>query len=160
MDFNAIYEVISPYLGTGAIATAIVTVLGIAIKVVKLAKEAREAFTSTHSEAIDAFKKAIPKDLYISVEALTKSELAKITQEITKAVDERFLKQISANTELTQAIAVALMSIKSIPDSSKDKIAELLKIENKESTERLKVELIDNEVKTTVEETSEKVLLD
>ena len=36
----------------------------------------------------------------------------------------------------------------------------LLKIENKESTERLKVELIDNEVKTTVEETSEKVLLD
>ena len=38
--------------------------------------------TESQSEMLKAFKKAIPENLYISIESLAKTELNKITQEI------------------------------------------------------------------------------
>lgn len=145
MDFNAIYEAAKPYLGTGAIASAIVTIIAFAIKVIGVIKELRTSLASTESEAIKAFKKAIPESLYVSVESLTKAELAKIKDEIAKIVDEKFLKQIKENTELTQAIAAAILSMKAIPDSAKEKITEILELKEPKTTESLKLELLPTE---------------
>ena len=142
MDFNSIYEAIVPYLGTGAIAGAIITILGLAIKVLGFIKEAKGLFENTQNEAINAFKKALPKELYISVETLVKGELEKITTQIVGAVNDNWLKQIKDNTQLVQAIASALVTMRNIPDSSKLKIAELLDIKEVETTESLKVDLI------------------
>lgn len=159
MDFNTIYEVIKPYLGTGAIASGVVAILFFALKVLGVVKEIKTTFTSTENEALNAFKKAIPKELYLSVETITKTELAKITEGIKQVVDQKFLSQIKANTELTQAIASALITMKAIPDSSKKEIAKLLELKEVETTESLKVELLPVEEKT-VELSTEKVLID
>lgn len=145
MDFNTIYEAIAPYLGTGAIAGAILTILGLAFKVLGFIKEAKGLFQNTQNEAINAFKKALPKELYISIETLVKGELEKITTQIVGAVNDNWLNQIKSNTELVQAIASALVTMRSIPDSSKVKIAELLNIKEVETTDSLKVELIQVE---------------
>lgn len=142
MDFNSIYEAVKPYLGTGAIAGAIVTILALATKVLGFIKEAKGVFQSTQNEAVNAFKKALPKELYISVETLVKGELEKITTKIVSAVDDKILAQIKANTELMQAIASALVSMRTIPDSSKLEIAKLLELKEVKTTESLKVELI------------------
>lgn len=159
MDFNTIYETIKPYLGTGAIASAIITVLALAVKVFGLVKEARKTFASTENEMLNAFKKAIPNELYVSIESLTKTELNKILERVKEVVDEQFLSQIKANTELTQAIANALITMKTIPDSAKKTIAELLEIKEVKTTESLKVELLAGETETKVVK-KEEVLID
>lgn len=160
MDFNAIYQAIVPYLGTGAIATTIVTILALAFKVLKITKEAKSIFSSTHAESIAAFKKAIPESLYVSLESITKSELSKIITKIEEAVENKFLSQIKANTELTQAIASALVSLKAIPDSSKVKIAELLDIPEVETTESLKIDLLPVEETEKVKTPSKDIRID
>jgi hypothetical protein len=157
IDFNTIYEKFAPIVGTGTFATFITVALAIAYKVFKICKKAENTFTSTQALTIDAFKKAIPKELYVSVETLAKSELSKLKTEIMGAINENWLKQISSNTELTKAIAVALMSIKSIPDSSKEAIANLINISKPDTTESLKVDLIPIQ---EAETSAEKPLLD
>ena len=142
MDFNSIYETIAPYLSTGAIASAIIAIIGIVIKFARVMKDIKGSFSSTESEALKAFKKAIPESLYINLETITKTELAKIKEEFSAFIDEKFLAQIKANTELTQAIAAALCSMRSIPDSQKEIIKGLLELEEPKTTESLKVELI------------------
>ena len=157
MDFNTIYEAVKPYLGTGAIAGAIVTILGLVVKVLGFIKESKSLFESTQNEAINAFKKALPKELYISIETLAKTELNKITESIVSIVNDKVLGQIKANTELVQAIASALVTMRNIPDSAKVKIAELLEIKEVETTESLKVELLTIDEKT--EKKEDKTLL-
>lgn len=157
MDFNTIYEAVKPYLGTGAIAGAIVTILGLVVKVLGFIKESKSLFESTQNEAINAFKKALPKELYISIETLAKTELNKITESIVSIVNDKVLGQIKANTELTQAIASALVTMRNIPDSAKVKIAELLEIKEVETTESLKVELLSIDEKA--EKKEDKTLL-
>ena len=142
MDFNSIYETIAPYLSTGAIASAIIAIIGIVIKFARVMKDIKGSFSNTESEALKAFKKAIPESLYINLETITKTELAKIKEEFSAFIDEKFLAQIKANTELTQAIAAALCSMRSIPDSQKEIIKGLLELEEPKTTESLKVELI------------------
>ena len=159
MDFNTIYEVIKPYLGTGAIASGILAIFVFALKVLGVVKEIKTTFTSTENEAINAFKKAIPKELYLSIETITKTELAKIIEGIKQVVDQKFLSQIKANTELTQAIASALITMKAIPDSSKKEIAKLLEIKDVETTESLIVELLPIE-ETKPVKVSDKILID
>lgn len=159
MDFNTIYETIKPYLGTGAIASAIITVLALAVKVLGVIKDIKKTYANTENEALNAFKKAIPNELYVSIEKLAKDELNKILDKVKEVVDEQFLTQIKANTELTQAIANALITMKTIPDSAKKKIAELLEIKEVKTTESLKVELLTGETETKVLK-KEEVLID
>ena len=157
MDFNAFYEGIKNYLDIGTIATVIVSILSIVAYVTKSVKNIKDSFASTENEALKAFKAAIPKELYVSIESIAKKELSKITDEIKDIVNEKFLAQIKENTELTQAIAKALITIKSIPDSYKEDIAKLLEIKDAKTTGSLKVELLPEE---KIESTSANVLID
>lgn len=158
MDFNELYAIISPYLGTTGIATLIIGLFTIAVKVSGLIKAAKKAFSSTHNEAVEAFKKAIPPEIYIKLETIAKTELAKIKTEFTEAVEEKFITQIKANTELCRMIGYALLSMKAIPDSVKEQMSAMLDIEQPDTTESLKVELLPNgpeEVKEEKKNSSE-----
>ena len=147
MDFNTIYETVAPYLGTTTIAGLIIFVITVAVKLKQLFQRSGVSLKNLETEVATAFKKALPDKLYIEVEALTKKELGAITEHIKEVVDEKFLAQIKANTELTQAIAKALLSQKAIPDSAKEEIAALLEVEPTDTTQALKVELIKTEEK-------------
>lgn len=151
MDWNTIYEAVSPYLGTIMIAAEIIAVLTLIFKFVSFIKQAKAALLSTEREAIKVVKKAIPESLYLKVESLTKKELGEITEHFKELIDEKFLAQIKANTELTQAVAKALMSLKAMPDSTKAEIGKLLDIKPTDTKEAMKVELLPVE-----EETKEK----
>ncbi len=171
MDFNAIYEVVAPYLGTTGIAGLIVTIFAVFIKlrnvttssknkIDKLVADMRTSWNETENEALKAFKQALPKDLFISIESIAKTELSAIKEEIWNAVNEKWLGQITKNTDLTEAIALALIDNKTIPDSDKKLIAELLQINDAHTTKALKVELV--QVEEPGEEKQEKttVLID
>ena len=159
MDWNTIYEAVSPYLGTTTIAAGLIAVLTVILKTVSFLKQAKATLSGTESEAVKAFKKAIPESLYLQVEALTKKELGAITEHIKEIVDEKFLAQIKANTELTQAVAKALMSLKAMPDSTKEEIGKLLDIKPTDTKEQIKVELLPiAEEKKTEKQTAYPVL--
>lgn len=172
MDFNTIYEMVAPYLGTSGIVTIILTILIVLIRcrnIINKAEKRINAFIddiqykweTTESEALKAFKSALPKDLFINIESLAKEELSKIKNEIWNAVDERWLGQISKNTELTQAIASALLGNKTICDSDKEIIAKMLELDSN-TTKKLKVELIETKqkVETKEEKPINNVLID
>jgi hypothetical protein len=157
MDFNVFYSQAAPFLGTGTIAGIIIAVFAIIIKAKGAINDIRSAFKITENEALKAFKNALPKELSISLEALAKTELAKITESINQVVNNKFLSQIKANTELMQAVASALITMKAIPDSAKKDIAKLLEIKDVKTTESLKIELLPVEPEVV---SSEKVLID
>lgn len=170
MDFNSIYELVAPYLGTTGIAGIIIAVLTLYIKmrkilskgdteISKFIKDLQYKWDNTENEMLKAFKSALPSDLFINIETIAKKELSAIKEEIWNAVDEKWLGQISKNTELVQAIAKALLDNKTIPDSDKKDIADLLKIENSNTTKALKVSLLPVEEKVE-EKTETKVLID
>lgn len=152
MDWDTIYEAIAPYLGTTTIATGLIAVFAAIIKFVSFMKQAKAALSNTESEAVKAFKKAIPETMYLQIEALTKQELGAITEHFKQMIDEKFLSQIKANTELTQAVAKALMSLKALPDSTKEEIGKLLNVKPSDTVQAMKVELLpieEDKEKTT-----------
>lgn len=59
-----------------------------------------------------------------------------------------------------QVIATALASMKSLPDSEKEKIAQILKIDNIETTKSLKVELVPISEEPKKEVEKETILVD
>lgn len=122
-------------------------------------KQAKAALSNTESEAVKAFKKAIPETMYLQIEALTKQELGAITEHFKQMIDEKFLSQIKANTELTQAVAKALMSLKALPDSTKEEIGKLLNVKPSDTVQAMKVELLPiAEEKKTEKQTAYPVL--
>lgn len=142
MDFNTLYEIISPYIGTSGIALVAIGIIWFLLSAKKTLNSLGISFSNTENEVIKAFKKALPKELYVSIEALTKKELGKIIDKIETLVNDKFLNQIRENTEIIKAVALALVSIKSIPDSTKIQIIDLLDSKEKvETTESLKVDL-------------------
>jgi hypothetical protein len=171
MDFNTIYELVAPYLGTTGIVGIIITILTVFIKcrgVIKKSEKAinnfisdiKERWDNTESEALKAFKSALPKDLFINIETIAKSELSAIKEEIWNAVNEKWLGQITKNTDLTEAIALALIDNKTIPDSDKKLIAELLQINDAHTTKALKVELVQVEEPSEEKQEKTTVLID
>lgn len=145
VDFTMIYEAVQPYLGTAGTATAIVGFLCMVLKVVNLAKQAKKTFSTVHAESIETIKKAFPEQIIVSIEPIVKNSVEKIKLEILDAVNTNWLNQITANNELMKAIGGALCTMKALPDSEKEKIADLLKIEDIETTKSLKVEYIPTE---------------
>ena len=153
IDFNTIYNMATPYLGTSAIALLFIFLIYAFVKykgVVKTLKKEvsdfiakiKEDFENTENEALKAFKAALPNDLSINIESLTKREIAGIKEYFITAINDNWLKQMSTNSDLTRAMANALLSIKSIPDSSKEEISAILKLKDVETTDKLKVELL------------------
>ena len=152
MDFNSIYQAVAPYLGTGVISTALVGLIGIFCKGIKAFKEMKSTFKDTNAEAIDRFKKALPSELTVSLEAITKQEFSKIRAEIAADIKEQFIEPIKANTELCRAMAEALAVSKLTPDAYKEKIKEMLDLPEVETTNSLKVELNTEEKQDSTEE--------
>ncbi len=170
MDFNTLYNLVSPYLGTTGIVGIIIAGLLLYIKVRKVLTKGDKAISefikdlqgkwdSTENEMLKAFKSALPSDLFINIETIAKKELSAIKEEIWNAVDEKWLGQISKNTNLTQAIAKALLDNKTIPDSDKKDIAGLLNIDNANTTKGLKVSLLPIEEKVEVK-VKQEILVD
>lgn len=153
MDFNSIYQAVAPYLGTGVISTALVGLIGIFCKGIKAFKEMKSTFKDTNAEAIERFRKALPSELTVSLETITKQEFSKIRAEIAADIKEQFIEPIKANTELCRAMAEALAVSKLTPDAYKEKIKEMLDLPEVETTNSLKVEL-NTEEKGTNEETT------
>lgn len=151
MDFNSIYQAVAPYLGTGVISTALVGLIGIFCKGIKSFKEMKSTFKDTNAEAIDRFRKALPSELTVSLETITKQEFSKIRAEIAADIKEQFIEPIKANTDLCRAMAEALAVSKLTPDAYKEKIKEMLDLPEVETTNSLKVEL-NTEEKGTNEE--------
>lgn len=152
MDFNTIYAQVAPYVGTAGIAGLIVTVITVLVRLKQLFTKSGLSLKELESNVTNAFKQALPENLYIEIEAITKNELQSIVANIKTVVDEKFLKQIKENTELMQAMAKALMSMKSIPDSAKEEIGKMLELPVTDTAKAMKVELIKptkKEEKTT-----------
>lgn len=142
MDFNAIYDAVAPYLGTSGMAIAIITILSGLFKILSLSKQVKGLFKNVHAESLEVLKKAFPEEIIVSMQPIVKNEIEKVKLEILDAVNTNWLNQITANSELLQAIASALATQKTLPDSEKEKIAKLLKLDNIETTQSLKVELV------------------
>lgn len=164
MDFNSIYQAVAPYLGTGVIGTALVGLIGIFCKGIKAFKEMKSTFKDTNAEAIDRFRKALPNELTVSLETITKQEFSKIRAEIAADIKEQFIEPIKANTELCRAMAEALAVSKLTPDAYKEKIKEMLDLPEVETTNSLKVELNTEENKQNEEthgtKSENKILVD
>ena len=164
MDFNSIYQAVAPYLGTGMIGTALVGLIGIFCKGIKAVKEMKSTFKDTNAEAIDRFRKALPSELTVSLETITKQEFSKIRAEIAADIKEQFIEPIKANTELCRAMAEALAVSKLTPDAYKEKIKEMLDLPEVETTNSLKVELNTEENKPNGEapgtKSENKILVD
>lgn len=164
MDFNSIYQAVAPYLGTGVIGTALVGLIGIFCKGIKAFKEMKSTFKDTNAEAIDRFRKALPNELTVSLETITKQEFSKIRAEIAADIKEQFIEPIKSNTELCRAMAEALAVSKLTPDAYKEKIKEMLDLPEVETTNSLKVELNTEENKQNEEtqgtKSENKILVD
>ena len=164
MDFNSIYQAVAPYLGTGVIGTALVGLISIFCKGIKAFKEMKSTFKDTNAEAIDRFRKALPSELTVSLETITKQEFSKIRAEIAADIKEQFIEPIKANTELCRAMAEALAVSKLTPDAYKEKIKEMLDLPEVETTNSLKVELNTEEKRTNEEapgtKSENKILVD
>ena len=164
MDFNSIYQAVAPYLGTGVIGTALVGLISIFCKGIKAFKEMKSTFKDTNAEAIDRFRKALPSELTVSLETITKQEFSKIRAEIAADIKEQFIEPIKANTELCRAMAEALAVSKHTPDAYKEKIKEMLDLPEVETTNSLKVELNTEENKQNEEtpgtKSENKILVD
>lgn len=164
MDFNSIYQAVAPYLGTGVIGTALVGLISIFCKGIKAFKEMKSTFKDTNAEAIDRFRKALPSELTVSLETITKQEFSKIRAEIAADIKEQFIEPIKANTDLCRAMAEALAVSKLTPDAYKEKIKEMLDLPEVETTNSLKVELNTEEKETNGEaagtKSENKILVD
>lgn len=144
MDFNVILDVANPYLATGGILGSIGLILGIVAHASKTINNINSVFSNTSKKIEGSVKKVIPQTLYVKVEGVAREEFAKMRAELEKSVDKRCMEEIRKNTELVQAMALAMTSMKAIPDSQKELLAKHLEIKP-ETTEALVIDLISTE---------------
>ena len=160
MDFNALYEVLAPYLGATGIGTLIVGALTIFFKCWGAIKTFIGSFKDTSKMIEDGIKKVIPNQMYVKIETVAKNEFAKMKAELLQTVDEKWVKQIKVNTELMQAMALAMCSMKAIPDSQKELLAKFLEIKP-ETIETLVIDLLPEEANSTsVKEETQKIIIE
>jgi hypothetical protein len=126
MDFTQIWASISPYVSAGAIGTVVTATIGVVVKVVGAVKSAKTQLSETKQLAVDLFKTALPKDLTISIKKLAQDELKSLTASVTELINKQVIEPVKANTELQQAIAKALISLRSIPETLRTEISALI----------------------------------
>lgn len=148
MDFNTLYEIVAPYLGATGVGTLIVGALTIFFKCWGAIKTFIGSFKDTSKMIEDSIKKVIPNQMYVKIETVAKTEFAKMRTELLSTVEEKWVNQITENTELMKAIALALSSMKAIPDSQKKILAGYLEIKPK-TTEALIIDLLPEETNST-----------
>jgi len=164
MDFTQIWASISPYVSAGAIGTVITATIGIVVKVVGAVKSTKTQLSETKLLAIELFKTALPKDLTLSIKKLAQDELTSLTASVTELINEQVIEPVKANTELQQAIAKALISLRSIPETLRTEISALINEPTAvTTTESIKLELnteLQAEAETVKTTTSKKVYLE
>ena len=153
MDFNTIYAQVAPYVGTAGIAGLIVTVITVLVRLKQLFTKSGLSLKELENNVTNAFKQALPENLYIEIEAITENKLQSIVENIKTVVDEEL--QIKKIIELMQAMAKALMSMKSIPDSAKEEIGKMLELPVTDTAKAMKVELIKPTITKKEEKTTE-----
>lgn len=144
MDFNALYEILAPYIGATGIGTLIVSAFAILVKCSGAIKTFINSFKDTNDMIAENIKKVIPSQLYVKIENVAKSEFAKMKTELLNTVEEKWIEQMKSNTEVIMAIASAMCSMKAVPDSQKELLSQYLNIEPK-TTDALVVDIIPNE---------------
>lgn len=143
MDFNQILESIAPGLNLTVVGAAIAAIVTFVVKVRSLFKDIR-----LNSDISEVFKKALPKDLSVSVAKLAKSEIDRLIVEI-KA---EFTNAIRENTLLTKDVARGILSLRSIPDDLKHDIASHFGDTKLPAIETIKLELSKDIVEASVEQ--------
>lgn len=114
MEFNEIWNNIAPYVGTGSFLTGVGVIVGIVIKILQLLRDIKK-----NANFQSMFKQALPKDLTVSVTALTKNEIDKLADKI----ENKFIAPIKENTILLADVAKAVASLRSVPETYKENIA-------------------------------------
>ena len=147
MNFNVIFETLAPYLGTTTIGGTIIALVVAFVKIFASAKSLNGSIANIDKMITEGIKKVIPEKLYVKVEGVAKEEFAKMKAELLDAVDKNYLNAIKENTEVVKAVALALSSMKAIPDSQKEILAKYTETKP-ETTEALVVELVPVETET------------
>jgi len=144
MDFNQIIEQIAPGLNITAIGAAIAAIVTFAVKVKGLFSDLRK-----NSDVAELFKKALPKDLTISVAKLAKTEIDRLIAEVRG----EFTSAIRESAAIQKDLVMAMLSLRSIPDDLKNEIAKHYSDTKVTTVDAVKLELSQDIVSATVEET-------
>lgn len=110
MNFTNVWEAISPYINI----TALITALSGIIAVVCNIKRTMTAINK-RSDVTQLFSQALPKDLTVSVSKLAQQEIDRFIEQLKP----EFIDVVARNTELTECVAKAILSLRSIPDDLK-----------------------------------------
>jgi len=143
MDFNQIIEQIAPGLNITAIGAAVVAIVTFAVKVKGLFADLRK-----NSDVAELFKKALPKDLTVSVAKLAKSEIDRLIAEVRA----EFTSAIRESAAIQKDLVRAMLSLRSIPDDLKNEIAKHYSDAKITTVETVKLELSQDIAEAAVEE--------
>lgn len=132
MEFNEIWNTVAPYVGSGSFVAAVGVVIGIVVKILYVIRDIKNS-----ADIQNLFKQALPKDLTVSVTALAKSEIDKLTAEIKG----EFIAAIKENTVLVADVAKAVASLRSVPDTCKENIAKHCEGIQTNTVESIKLEM-------------------
>lgn len=132
MEFNEIWNTISPYVGSGSFVAAVGVVIGIVVKILHVIRDIKNS-----ADIQNLFKQALPKDLTVSVTALTKNEIDKLTAEIKG----EFIAAIKENTVLVADVAKAVASLRSVPETYKENISKHCEGIQTNTVESIKLEM-------------------
>ena len=132
MEFNEIWNTVAPYVGSGSFVAAVGVVIGIVVKILHVIRDIKNS-----ADIQNLFKQALPKDLTVSVTALAKSEIDKLTAEIKG----EFIAAIKENTVLVADVAKAVASLRSVPETCKENIAKHCEGIQTNTVESIKLEM-------------------
>lgn len=151
MDFNAIWELIAPYVNIGTVATVIGVIIGIIVKVKSMMNDIK-----TNSDVTKLFQKALPSELVVSIKKLTETEMEALGANIR----EYCKTSIDTNTALLKELAKAMCAIKSVPDAIKEEISHYLSDYQPETTESIKLEMNTELMEVTAEKKTPTLYVD
>jgi len=144
MDFNQIIESIAPGLNITAIAAAIAAIVTFAIKVKGLFGDLRR-----NSDVAELFKKALPKDLTVSIAKLAQSEIDRLISQVRT----EFTNAVKESAAIQKDLVMAMLSLRSIPDDLKNEIARHYSDAKITTVETVKLELSPDLIEAVTEET-------
>lgn len=151
MEWSEIWGLISPYINTTAIVTAVGVVLKIVLGIRAEAKRTAQQLKN-NMDVLATFKKALPSELVVSVEKLAGEEFSRMVEELQKT----FIEPLEKMEESILAIARAVVCLKTVPEPIKQEILALME-ENEKPQESEKIVLkINNEDEAEIEKKDEK----
>lgn len=140
MNFTGVWEAISPYINITAIITALSGIIAVVCNIKRTMTDINK-----RSDVTQLFSKALPKDLTVSVSKLTQQEIDRLIERLKP----EFIDVVARNTELTECVAKAILSLRSIPDDLKADIQSRLTEPVKE--EKITLEMSEEFARSSAE---------